>query len=70
MGLGLGLTGKLGHAWVAAWVGAWVHAGWWCGLMCEGVIKSYVYIHLLIWDHSLGLLQDEIENSLCLRPTK
>ena len=26
VGLGLGLTGKLGHAWVSAWHGA---VGWW-----------------------------------------
>ena len=30
--MGLGLTGKLGHAWVGAWLGAWVGAwvdAWW-----------------------------------------
>ena len=27
--MGLGLTGKLGRAWVGAWVGAWVHG---CGV--------------------------------------
>ena len=25
VGLGSGLMGKLGHAWVGAWHGAWVH---------------------------------------------
>ena len=27
VGLGLGLTGKLGRAWVGEWVGAW-HGAW------------------------------------------
>ena len=27
--MGLGLTGKLGRAWVGAWGGAWVVHGWW-----------------------------------------
>ena len=30
VGLGSGLTGKLGHAWDGAWVGAWVVMMWLC----------------------------------------
>ena len=30
MKMGLGLTGKLGHAWVGAWVPGSVHGYWLC----------------------------------------
>ena len=35
VGLGLGLTGKLGRAWVGAWDGAWVVYEWCIGALVQ-----------------------------------
>ena len=40
--MGLGLTGKLGHAWVGAWVSAWVVVVWMMWMMLWGWNKCSV----------------------------
>ena len=43
-GFGLGLTGKLGRAWVGACCMAWCMGGLWCGdvvvVMCGGGVEN------------------------------
>ena len=55
MGLGLGLTGKLGRAWVCAWVGAW-HGAWVVLDTCFDQLSGAASTRKLVEIHEIRLI--------------